>query len=153
MSDGDRDAWMEELYGMKEPLITLPFRSFSYSHQANAWPKILLSVSLPLQGLLLHADGGPGRQVSGGNHSPRSHREVPPARSVWSQRCLGAQLRSLQCQKSFCHRTACTPPCWLSSVVLCRSTELGPISAQRLQFWSNLSPESAPKSPIRCTAT
>lgn len=53
--DRDRDAWTEEAYGMKEPLVTLPFKSLSYSHQANAWPKVLVSISLPLQGLLLHA--------------------------------------------------------------------------------------------------
>lgn len=132
---------------MKEPLVTLPFKSLSYSHQANAWPKILLLVSLPLQRLLLHADGGRGCQVSGGDHSPRSRREVPPVRSVWSQRCLGAQLRGLQCQRSSCHGTVCTSPCWLSSVVLRCSTELGLISAHSLQPWSKLSPESAPSPP------
>lgn len=39
MSDTDRGAWTKGAYGMEQPLITLPFKSLSYSYQANCWPK------------------------------------------------------------------------------------------------------------------
>lgn len=64
--DGDRDTWMKETYGKKEPLGILPFKSFARSHQANAWPKILVSVSLLLQGLFLLADGVTDAMCLGG---------------------------------------------------------------------------------------
>lgn len=131
---GDRDAWMAEAYDVKEPLITLPFRFLSYTPQANAWPKILLLVSLPLQRLLLHVDGGHGCQVSEGDHSPRSCREVPPTRSIWSQSAPSSECtaKELAVSKELLLWTGCTPPCWLPSVVLCTSTELGPIGAPKL---------------------
>lgn len=44
---------------------------------------------------------------------------------LWRVYCpRGTNPRGLQCQKSCCHWKACTPPCWLSFVVLHRITEL-----------------------------
>lgn len=71
MRDGDRDTWTKETYGKKEPLGILPFNSLAHSHQANAWPKILVSVSLLLQGLFLHADGVMDTMCLGGITVPK----------------------------------------------------------------------------------
>lgn len=47
-------------------------------------------------------------------------------------------------QKSCCHGTAYTPPCWVSSIVLCCSTELRPI------HWSLELAGPAQALPRRC---